>query len=168
MPTNTNEAKKNNDSIITMTMNAQSLVRKKDDLKLKVKYYEPLIIGVTETWGHEGVDEAIFNLDDYTMYRSDRFGRRGGGTILYISTKLGQNECAAMNRPTRGIPFEDSVWCWVTPTSGKKILVGCIYRSTSSLGVNNDKLKDLIKQANEVAGRNRLLIMGDFNVPNID
>ena len=114
------------------------------------------------------MDEAIFKLDDYTMYRNDRFGRRGGGTILYISTKLGQNECAAMNRPTRGIPFEDSVWCWVTPTRGKKILVGCIYRSTSSLGVNNDKLNDLIKQANEVAGRNRLLIMGDFNVPNID
>ena len=73
-----------------------------------------------------------------------------------------------MKRPVRGIPFENSTWCWVTLTRGKKIIVGCIYRSTSSMGMNNDKLNDLLKQANDVAGGNRLLIMGDFNVPHVD
>ena len=70
--------------------------------------------------------------------------------------------------PQGGAPFENSSWCWVTPTRGKKILVGCIYRSTSSTIANNAKLNDLIRQANEVAGGNRLLLMGDFNVPYID
>ena len=102
------------------------------------------------------------------MYRSDRTGQRGGGTLLYISTKLGQRECLPLKRPINGIPFDSSVWCWVTPTRGKKILVGCIYRSTSSLAVNNDKLNNLLKLASEIAGGNRLLILGDFNVPNID
>ena len=130
--------------------------------------HKPLIIGVTKTWGHEDLDEGTFKLKNYTMYRSDRIGRRGGGTILYVNTKLGQRECTAMKRPVRGMPFENSSWCWVTPTRGKKILVGCIYRSTSSPEVNNNRLNELIRQANEVAGGNRLLIMGDFNVPNID
>ena len=87
--------------------------------------------------------------------------------MLYVSTDLGQRECLAFERPNQ-IPFESSVWCWVTPTKGKKILVGCIYRSTSSLGTNNDKLMNLLKLANDIAGGNRLLILGDFNVPNID
>ena len=160
--------KNKNDSIIIATLNARSLKLKKDELILKAQLHKPLIIGVTETWGNEKIDDANFKLDGYVMYRSDRIGRRGGGTILYIATKLGQRECAAMKRPVRGIPFENSTWCWVTPTRGKKILVGCIYRSTSSMGMNNDKLNDLLKQANDVAGGNRLLIMGDFNVPHVD
>ena len=163
------QSKRNkNGSIIFMTLNAQSLVLKIDDLKLNADLHKPLIIGVTETWGYEDLDEGTFKLENYTMYRSDRIGRRGGGTILYVNTKLGQRECTAMKRPVRGIPFENSSWCWVTPTRGKKILVGCIYRSTSSPEVNNNRLNELIRQANEVAGGNRLLIMGDFNVPNID
>ena len=88
--------------------------------------------------------------------------------MLYISIHLGQRECLALKRPTNQIPFDSSTWCWVTPSKGKKILVGCIYRSTSSLGINNDKLMKLIKLANDIAGENRLLILGDFNVPNID
>ena len=102
------------------------------------------------------------------MYRGDRVTGRGGGTILYISTQLDQRECLALKRPTNQVPFDSSVWCWVTPTKGKKILVGCIYRSTSSLGPNNDRLMNLLKLANDIAGENRLLILGDFNVPYID
>ena len=52
--------------------------------------------------------------------------------------------------------------------NGKKVLVGCIYRSPSSLIANNDKLLSLINQANDIAGNSRLLILGDFNVPNVD
>ena len=164
-----------NNSIICMTTNAQSLILKKDDLREKVRLHKPLIIGITETWAGEGMDDGVFKLDSgnnkekkYVMYRGDRLAGRGGGTILYISTQLGQRECLALKRPTNQVPFDSSVWCWVTPTKGKKILVGCIYRSTSSLGPNNDRLMNLLKLANDIAGENRLLILGDFNVPYID
>ena len=155
------QRKKNrNDSIICMTLNAQSLLQKKDELGLNTQQYKPLIIGVTETWGTGEMEDGSLKLDGYVMYRSDRIGRRGGGTILYVASNLGQRECVAMWRSTRGAPFENSSWCWITPTRGKKILVGCIYRSTSSTIANNAKLNDLIRQANEVAGGNRLLLMG--------
>ena len=51
---------------------------------------------------------------------------------------------------------------------GKKILVGSVYRSTSNSAVNNRKLLEKLFKANEVAGENRLLLLGDFNVPKID
>ena len=86
------QSKRNkNNSIIFATLNAQSLKRKKDELILKAQMHKPLIIGVTETWGNEKIDDANFKLDGYVMYRSDRLGRRGGGTILYIATILGQS-----------------------------------------------------------------------------
>ena len=52
-----------NNSIICMTTNAQSLILKKDDLREKVRLHKPLIIGVTETWAGEGMDDGVFKLD---------------------------------------------------------------------------------------------------------
>ena len=164
----TQSRKNKHNSIVHMTINAQSLSNKKDELKMIVNKHKPLIIGVTETWADENKSDGNYKLDEYIMYRDDRVAGRGGGTMLYISIHLGQRECLALKRPTNQIPFDSSTWCWVTPSKGKKILVGCIYRSTSSLGTNNDKLMKLIKLANDIAGENRLLILGDFNVPNID
>ena len=65
-----------------MNLNAQSLVHKRDELILNTQQYKPLIIGVTESWGHEEMEDGSFKLDGYVMYRSDRIGRRGGGAKL--------------------------------------------------------------------------------------
>ena len=43
-----------------------------------------------------------------------------------------------------------------------------MYRSTSSTAENNKRLIKKIEKANEIAGDNRLLILGDFNLPKID
>ena len=55
--------------------------------------------------------------------------------------------------------------------SGKgreKTLVGNVYRSPNSTEENDKLLMDKISQAYEIAGDNRILIMGDFNVPFIN
>ena len=45
------QSKKNkHDSIVHMTINAQSLRNKKDELIMIADHHKPLIIGVTETW----------------------------------------------------------------------------------------------------------------------
>ena len=102
------------------------------------------------------------------MYRDDRKGRIGSGTLLYIRKCLGQRRCWPMTRFSNREDYDSSVWCWVTPCKGTKILVGSIYRSTSSTPQNNNQLLEMIEKANEIAGENRILIMGDFNVPKID
>ena len=47
-------------------------------------------------------------------------------------------------------------------------MVGSVYRSTDSTKESDELLLKKIEQANEIAGDNRLLILGDFNVPKID
>ena len=113
--------------------------------------------------GDEDINDGFYALDGYNMYRDDR-GRRGGGTILYISNKIEQRVCRPMNTSD----FESSTWCWIVEKGGKKILVGSVYRSTSSSPENNRLLLNKIEQANEIAEENRLLILGDFNVPKIN
>ena len=46
--------------------------------------------------------------------------------------------------------------------------MGSIYRSTSSTRQNYELLAQLIVKANEIAGENRVIVLGDFNLPNID
>ena len=141
-----------------MNLNAQSLKNKMSEFNLTVKNKNPQIISITESWGKDWVKDGIFALDGYTMYRNDRKGAKGGGTILYINNKIEQRAC----RPLPLNEFESSSWCWINETGGKKILVGSIYRSTSSSQNNNDLLLDILDKACEIAGDNRLLILGDL------
>ena len=147
-----------------MNTNAQSLVNKMDDMEVRVKCHKPKLISVTETWGKEWIKDGILDLEGYKMYRNDRKGKRGGGSILYISDDLDHREC----KPLNDQGFESSSWCWINEEGGKKILVGSIYKSTSSTQDNDKALLELLKKADDIAGDNRVLIMGDFNVPNID
>ena len=95
--------------------------------------------------------------------------KKGGGTLLYVSKKLGQRACRPLNETTNDKHFRSNVWCWVTPTNNsKKMLVGSIYRSPNSSRENNRLLLEQLERANDIAGENRVLIMGDFNIPDID
>ena len=51
---------------------------------------------------------------------------------------------------------------------GGKTLVGSVYRSPNSTNENDKLLMEKILQADEIAGDNRMLILGDFNLPHID
>ena len=113
--------------------------------------------------------EAIFSVKDYNVYRDDRNERGGGGTLLYINKKLGQRACRPLNKASQDGHFDSNIWCWVTPTNNsRKLLVGSIYRSLTSTRENNKLLLQQLERANDIAGDNRLLILGDFNIPGID
>ena len=147
-----------------MNFNAQSIKLKMEEFKEMMFQEKPHIIGVTESWGQEWINDGLFTLKGYNLYRNDRKDRRGGGTLLYISNQLGQREC----RPLNNSNFDSSIWCWVTPKQGKKILVGNVYRSDTNSGENNKQLLKLLESANDIGGDNRVIIMGDFNCPKVD
>ena len=66
------------------------------------------------------------------------------------------------------MPGDDSVWCWVKLTNETRILVGSVYRCPSSTPRNNELLMHKIVRACEIAGQNRILLMGDFNIKGIN
>ena len=146
------------------TINAHSLINKMVVLHERVKEHGLKIVSVTESWGKEKILDSHFNLDKFNMYRDDRKGKKGGGTILYVSSEIEQRSCKPLN--TGG--YESSTWCWIIEKGGKKILVGSVYRSPDSTPENDELLLKKIEQANEIAGDNRLLLLGDFNLPGID
>ena len=130
-----------------------------------VEIHKPQIVSMTESWGKEWINDGIFSLKGYSMYRDDMEGKEGGG--LYYISVINQNTMG-IDRPLNTNDFESSTWCWIIEKGDKKILVGSVYRSTSSSALNNRKLLEKILKANEVGRDNRLLLLGDFNVPKID
>jgi hypothetical protein len=59
------------------------------------------------------------------------------------------------------------VWCDVD-LPNEKLIVGVCYRSTASTEGNNQELLNLLSKAVEYTGQSKLLLMGDFNYPDID
>jgi len=121
------------------------------------------MVGVTETWGSEEINDAEMSIKGFNMFRADRKGCRGGGVILYINEKIQ----ATYNIQLMDKNFEQSIWCNVK-LQHKTLIVGLCYRSTSSDVDNNEILLKLLDAATVHGYKSSILIMGDFNYPDID
>ena len=65
-----------------MCLNGRSIANKKNELKIKVEYTDPHIIGTTETWAKKDISGAELGLKGYEMFMRDRIGR-GGSYFIY-------------------------------------------------------------------------------------
>ena len=75
--------RRNKRSLKWATLNARSLNNKMELLRKRAKDYEPQILSVTESWAAEETGDSAFMIENYTIYRSDRVGRRGSDDPLY-------------------------------------------------------------------------------------
>jgi len=64
--------------------------------------------------------------------------------------------------------IDDSLWCVTTLPNNSKLLIGVVYRSPSSIEANDSKLFNIFSNLCNFQNSSYLLIMGDFNVLNID
>ena len=69
--------------------------------------------------------------------------------------------------PLTGLHIEESVWYIITRSDNVKMLVGVVYRSPQSSDENDNALNTAISKIDTYHDCSEL-IMGDFNVPNID
>jgi len=96
------------------------------------------------------------------MLRSGRESdHRGGDVLLFVKNEMHQVEVKMESK------FTDQVWCKIKINNGEDLLIGVCYRSPNMVlfSTDNDKLlRDMIL---EIRGR-PLLLMGDFNYPDID
>ncbi|RMC21758.1 hypothetical protein DUI87_02627 [Hirundo rustica rustica] len=116
------------------------------------------IVAITETWWDDSHSWSTA-LDGYKLFRRDRKGRRGGGVALYIRGVL----------DVIGIETNDdeveSLWVKIKGKANKAdILLGVCYRPP-----NQDEEVDNLfyKQLNNVSGSSALVLVGDFNLPDI-
>ena len=137
-----------------VSLNARSIVNKRNEVNIMVEDIDPHIVGITESWATTDISEAELEMTRYDMFRKDRLGRRGGGVILYIKESIQAYEI----KLEKEAECEEAVWCNIV-TGNSTLTVGLLYRSPNISIDENEKVQNAIK---EVSKRD-CIIMGDFN-----
>lgn len=141
--------------------NIRSVRSKSIPLSSLVDSSTPSIIALTETWLNEDVpDSSIFlTWANYRFFRCDRKHRKGGGVLLAVT-----NDVLAV--PVYVSSFLECVW--VSIKCGiRDLIVGVFYRPPDA---NTDFSSEFTRVLNLICSRfpnSLLLILGDFNFPNI-
>ncbi len=138
------------------------MLNKRDELEVHVAQSHPDIIAVTEVLPNgdcELTPEVEFHMKGYDLLLPKHTTR---GTALYVRDSIPHR----IHDLTQ-IEYNDHIWALIEPQAGKKILLGCVYRSPNSTPSNNQKLLDVLSEACS-APSTYLLILGDFNFKEID
>ena len=110
--------------------NTRGLLSKRDKLENWITDTRALIIGLSETWLNEQVNDSKISIAGYNIYRCDRISRKGGGVILYVHNSI-QSQLKDIRRDDDG--YTEAVWCTLKLPSGSILQVAVIYRSPSSV-----------------------------------
>nr|CAD2205370.1 unnamed protein product [Meloidogyne enterolobii] len=119
------------------------------------------LIGVTESWLTDIVDDnLLLHGTPYNIIRTDRVKGRGGGTCLFISNKIPFIKIEIPNTTS-----EISCVDLLTPT--EKIRIILTYRSSTKETIKD--FKSILQSLYDISAVSYpLILLGDFNLPNID
>lgn len=149
-----------------MYTNLRSIMNKSklDEIRYVLQNKGVDILGITETWLHEGIGDAEIAISGYKIFRKDRVKGakvRGGGVMLYIKEDLTVLETTDSQDKSN-----ESVWVRLmcSKNKSKEIEVGVCYRSPSASAEEKSSLWDSIKRHSRV----NTVVIGDFNYGDID
>ena len=121
------------------------------------------ILGITETWLKSYISDAQIYIKNYLPFRCDRSNRKGGGTLLYVHESI-----PVSNEST----FDDSICQAIlcTLSSCSTILINVYRPPKSSLNSFNKLLQYIQCYLDPLMEEKHqdIIIIGDFNFPNID
>ncbi|GAB0203307.1 hypothetical protein GRJ2_002796300 [Grus japonensis] len=129
---------------------------KQEELEALAQSQHYDIIGISETWW----EESCAVMDGYRLFRRDRQGRRGGGVALYVTEGLDCTELSV------GDDMVESLWVRIKGQANKgDVVVGVYYRPPSQ----DDATDELFfKELREASRSTALVLMGDFNLPDVN
>ena len=113
--------------ITCLQSNLQSIGNKFPVFTSIVDHYHPKIIGITESWCSEDIQDGEIKLNNCIIHRGDRKSGKGGGVIFHIHNSLRSLHCSALD----SLEINDSVWYTIT-LSNSELLVGLVCRSPNS------------------------------------
>lgn len=140
-----------------MNVNARSLLNKFPSFISLVSTFSPHIVGVTESWLHEGVYDSEITPPGYVLVRNDRQNGKGGGVALLFRSDL--------KFSVLPVPLDiESVWCKLY-LNKHHLMVGVCYRPP---GTSDDHIRSLNSYIyNHNIDSSNIICMGDFNAPGI-
>jgi exonuclease III len=142
-----------------MHLNIQHLYPHMSDVLVMLSQMDnkPNILGFSETFLSDKVQDSEVAIPGYSLHRRDRGDRKGGGIAVYISEHL-----PAIRRPDLEHSQIEAVWLEVRPIGIKPMLVCHIYRSPSSQVNWFEHFEHSLELAQQ--NDNEVVCMGDFNV----
>jgi endonuclease/exonuclease/phosphatase family metal-dependent hydrolase len=136
-------------------------------LKLRIEEQHPDIIAITELLPKYSTKESVFQNEEFQLQGYQHFFGRNDKRGVMIS--IGNHLKAIRMEGITDHKHEEQVWCRIELHCNKTLTIGCIYHSPSSNREDHEDLLDLINQVGRNAGEhNHLVILGDFNFPDID
>ena len=147
-----------------VSFNANSLVNKLPEFHAFVKRESPDIIAICESFGRPDVDDCVFALKDYTLFRCDRPDSHVGGVLLYVRDS--SHYSAAEYVLLDNICLFDDFVCVSVQFPDKCVAFCSVYRSPASTAVNNNRFLHVFKHI--VDNFDDCVFVGDFNFPGVD
>jgi ribonuclease P/MRP protein subunit RPP40 len=152
-------------SLRVMYFNAGSMLNKIEELKCVIKGNEPDIIGITETWLKDDVDDNEISIVGYQVFRQDRVSnvkKKGGGVMFYVRDSI-----KAMTMSVKDKHEFEHLWIKVKGGDSKKEDPGYIGIFYVPPDVSEKSIKGL-KGCFERFRNQRYMIVGDFNFGGIN
>ncbi|VDH94238.1 Hypothetical predicted protein [Mytilus galloprovincialis] len=138
------------------------------ELIVRTRDNKPNIIGITEVkpkanrYKPSTAEYSIPEVGNYKMFEKNIKSDEGRGLLMYVDSNLEATEI------TMKTEFQENLFIKVKLNQNDKLLVGLIYRTPSNSSKEyNDKLVNLMSEATDM-GYSHILIMGDFNYPEIN
>nr|CAH8858213.1 unnamed protein product [Trichobilharzia regenti] len=150
-----------NSHLYVILINARSVLNKLPMLRALTVIYKPPVIVITESWCHSDILDDEISLDNYTHFRCDREGGKGGGCLMYFLNELtvSQLESSTLNMP-------ETLWVNVH-LNNVTALIGCSYRAPGTFSNYETQLINTLEQLTDLQYDHKILC-GDFNLPEIN
>ena len=139
------------------------MLNKRAELQAQIEIHDPDVIAITEVSPKNSrytIQPSEVAIAGYELFHT--LDRNARGIVLLIRENLSPSVCEDLISD-----FEESLFVNCKLSSGEKLTIGLVYRRGKSTSENNDKLNELITKAADPK-RENLLILGDFNFPEID
>ena len=149
-------------------LNARSLLKKMDQLRLLTTDSEVDILSISETWLKPHLSSDLLEISGYKTYRLDRvFGPtrkklRGGGLVTYVSEEFA-SMCEPLIELNRTDENVEALWTFIHRPNCKNVVVCNLYRPPEgNLKKALEYLDDCLKSLN--VSKLNMFLMGDWNV----
>ena len=138
--------------------NARSILNKLSKLQALIAHSDYHLIGITESWCTDSVNDSELHLKGYNLFRVDKKSGTGGGVLLYLHESLSATLCV----PFMNFDIDNALWCSVKLKDKGQLLIGIVYCSPSSSDDNNGRLLSAIRSINNFNHFSRVLLIGDL------
>ena len=144
-----------------LVLNARSIRNKVFDLQALLLTDCVDIIALTETWLDDNFLDSEPHLNDYNIFRKDRSNRHGGGLLLAIKGQISCIQRRDLETESEMLALE------IHPNPTCSILLVLFYKPPNA---DESFLADFRYFLDKYSGTGltNLVVVGDFNFPNID